>query len=449
MRIPLTSISGLLSCSVLAIAQTGASDPREILINARHKVMETVDRLPKYMCTETIDRFRYTTSIRRHMQACDEPAGKTSDDGRQLTASDRLRVDVAVAPTREMYAWAGSDHFDDRDLLDIIGDGAISTGEFAGFLANIFGSNVATFTYNGDHTDARGRTLAEFGYTVPLDKSQHQFGNKKYRAVTGYDGTFLVDPQTSDLVRLTLRTNRLPEETGACDATTTLDYERVPLNSQDFLLPARVSFEVVQLNGNKNENRAVYSSCHEFQANSTISFDESARQAQSAPGLGKPLPVPPLDLHAGLPFRLKLAHDLDTSTAAAGDLVEAELSTAISDHDSRLVVPAGTAVKGRIMRIQRSYGTRPSLTVAIRLETIHALGKWRPFSAHGEAPITRFNAGVVSFTRQRAELGSLDDMEFGDTSELFLLNPPDNHIFRAGTEMKWITLGHRSPPATP
>ncbi len=333
-------------------------------------------------------------------------------------------------------------------MLDIVGDGTISTGEFAGFLSNIFGSDAATFTYNGDRTE-NGRNVAEFGYTVTPEKSQHEFGNKKFRAITGYDGTFLVDPQTFDLVRLTLRTNRLPEETGACDATTTLDYKRVLLSNRDFLLPDQVSFRVVQLNGNEGENHAVYSGCHEFHADSRVNFDPPPDDILKTAAPEKPLSVPPLDLQAGLAFRVKISQAIDTASAAAGDPVVATLSSAIVDRESRMEVPVGTVVRGRIMRVERSYGARASLTVAIRLETIEAMGKARPFSARGEAPIQRFNAGVVSFTRQRVELGSLDSMEFGDTAELFLVNPPEKYVFPGGTEMKWITLGHHGAAQPP
>jgi len=153
-----------------------------------------VDRLPHYMCTATVERYRYTTNIRRRLSECDEPA--QNDRKLTLQLQDRLRLDVAISPTREMYAWHGAKEFDDRDLLDIVNEGAISTGEFGAHISNLFGSSIATFTYNGDRTDEKGRTLSEFGYIVPKDKSRYEFGTRKYAVVTGYDGTVLIDPGT-------------------------------------------------------------------------------------------------------------------------------------------------------------------------------------------------------------------------------------------------------------
>jgi hypothetical protein len=73
-------------CAVTLHAQT---DAQEILLNARQKILESVDRLPHYMCTETVERYRYTTSIDRHLSACDEPALKDRKLTLQIQATAR------------------------------------------------------------------------------------------------------------------------------------------------------------------------------------------------------------------------------------------------------------------------------------------------------------------------------------------------------------------------
>ena len=414
----------------------GQTDPQEILVQARHKILESVDRLPHYMCTETVERYRYTTSIRRHLNACDEPAQK--DRKLTLQVQDRLRLDVAISPTREMYAWHGAKEFDDRDLLDIVNDGAISTGEFGAHISNLFGSSIAMFTYNGDHTDDKGRTLCEFGYSVPKDKSRYEFGTRKTSATTGYDGTILIDAATFEVVQIVIQTSGLPAESAACSAKTILDLQRVPINGFNLLLPASARFEIDMLDGGMTGNHVSYSSCHEFHAESELRFEDPVVD-KAATSNAKALPAPPLDLESGLPFLLKLAEDIDTSTAAAGDPVRLTLAAA-GKTQSGTVVPPGTLVHGRIMRAQRTFGAKPDTTVAIRLESIEVAGKVRPFAGQGVLPIQRFNFGSVSFTRQRAELGSLDALEARDTAQLTAINPGDHHVFRAGTEMKWLTL---------
>ena len=197
-------------------------------------------------------------------------------------SSDRLRLDVAISPLREIYSWAGANGFDDHDLLDIVTEGAVSTGEFGGYLSSLFGTDAATFTYNGDTKDENGRVVAEFGFRVPPEKSQNEFGNRKFSTITGYDGVIAIDAETAQLLRLIVRTGQLPEETSACNATTTLDYGRVEMNGYHFLLPSEARLRLTMRNGNENENRALYSGCHEFRAESTVNFDPPLNSTGSA-----------------------------------------------------------------------------------------------------------------------------------------------------------------------
>src|SRR5205807_1215560 len=130
------------------------------------------------------------------------------------TAADRLRLDVAVTPVREIYSWAGAHEFDDRDLTEIVGGGPIGTGAFGAFLMSIFGNANALFTYTGE-VQAGGRTVMEFGYRVSRESSHYQIRTPAGWVVSGYDGTMLADPETNDLVQLSIRTEELPPETGS------------------------------------------------------------------------------------------------------------------------------------------------------------------------------------------------------------------------------------------
>lgn len=424
-------------------------DPEELLLKVRRNVMETVERLPKYMCTETIDRSRFRADLNRHTAGCDEPVTGASNPVLPLVSSDRLRLDVAISPLREIYSWAGANRFDDRGLLDIVTEGAVSTGEFGGYLSSLFGTDAATFTYEGDTKDENGRVVTEFGFRVPPEKSQNEFGNRKFRVTTGYDGVIAVDPENAQLLHLIVRIRGLPEETGACSATTTLDYGRVEMNGYRFLLPSEARLRLAMRNGYENENRTVYSGCHEFRADSTVDFDPpvnsagSARLAIQRTGPG-PAGLAAPAIRAGLPFKLKLAQDIDPRTAAAGDAVLAVLSSSVGSEKTGDGIPAGAAIHGRIVRVQYNFGMRTSVTVAIRLESIEWQGRTRPFSGRGRPPVQRFNAGSASFSRQRVQLGSLDSMQSG-TGRLFEMNAKQNFVFRKGTEMEWLTAAPKDP----
>jgi hypothetical protein len=298
----------------IAAAINAQQDPMDLLRRVQAKVSDSIDRLPRYMCTETVDRAKYQADGVRG-SACDEGVKRKL----HLMTSDRLRLDVAMAAADEMYSWVGESRFNDRDLFQIVREGAISTGSFAAFLTAIFRTEDASFTYNGD-TTKDGRTLSEFGFQVPYEKSHYYFGEGIHRVTTAWDGTFLVDPNTASLVRLDVSTSQLPPETGACYATTGLDYGQVRLKGIDFLLPSASVLKILNVSGGQSENRTTFSNCHEFLGESKIVYDDPP----DAPIGDAGAPAPRTGTSpAGLHFRVALTQGLDTATWAAGDSIKA------------------------------------------------------------------------------------------------------------------------------
>src|SRR5579862_6109943 len=232
---------------IAAVSIEAQPSPSERLLLVQAKVVESLDRIPKYMCTQTIDRSRFERNVPTGTPGCDagRPAPAT-----HMTSSDRLRLDVAMTSTVEMYSWVGRSQFDDRSLLDLVDNGAISTGNFAGFLNMIFRKDTASFSFLGDHNE-NGRVLAEFRFSVPHEKSHYYYsvaGEPGHRVVTGYDGTFLADAKTGDLVRLEVSTSRLPAETGACYSTTSMNYVPVHVGDSTILLPAESRLLLLHVN---------------------------------------------------------------------------------------------------------------------------------------------------------------------------------------------------------
>jgi hypothetical protein len=316
--------------------------------------------------------------------------------------------------------------------VDIVNDGAISTGSFAAFLSTIFGSDEANFTDKGETTQD-GRTFSEFGFRVPYEKSHYFFSvGGKDRVITGYDGTFLVDPKTVDLVRLDVRTNQLPAETRACFSSTTLDYSRVQLKGMDFLLPSASVMRNFLRDGSIAENRTAFSSCHEFLGESTLTFDPP-------PNLGRDTrhrPVSQALIPPKLQFRVALTQGIDTATAAAGDPIKAKLITPIRDH-SKVLVPIEAAVTARIVRIRQFYGGSPSVLLLFKLGAVDVGGVSTRLTA---TPFTvrRFQASKRRTLQRRVELSTLRTLE--DRSavcEFRNVNLP--YLISSGLESTWVT----------
>jgi hypothetical protein len=405
-------------------------DPMDLLRRVQARVADSADRMPRYMCTQTIDRAIYERDVHDRGSACDEgPANRST----HVTTTDRLRLDVGITTTAEIYAWVGESRFNDRDLLDMVHEGAISTGSFGAYLNAIFRTDDASFTYNGETTQD-GRTLSEFGYRVPYEKSHYRYGLLQHSAITGYDGTFLVDTKTADLVRLVVRTSRLPSETGACYASTTLDYGRVRLRGADFLLPSASTLRIFHIDGGEAENRTVFSNCHEFLGESSIKFDMPSDIQGTEPHHG---PIPQaFSIPAGLPFRVALTQEIDTAAAAAGDPIKAKLTTPIRDG-SKVLVPMGAAVAGRIVRIRRFYGHDAALYLDIRLETVEVGGVSLRLTATPDGGRS-FQKSRTGSLQRRVELGTLRGVEDRSSSFVFR-NVRQPYLIGSGLLSMWVT----------
>ena len=428
----------LLALSI-ATGLEAQQDPTDLLVRVRARIEESLNRLPNYMCTQTIGRYQYQSVVPDRSHACDESTDRPST---HLSSSDRLRLDVAVKSNGEMYGWVGEGRFEDRELVDIVTDGAISTGSFTAFLTEIFFNDAVKFTYNGETTQD-GLTFPEFGFHVPYEKSHYYYhylvGFADHRAVTGYDGTFLVNPQTTDIVRLTIRTSQLPPETGACYSSTTLDYARIRLQGAELLLPSLAVMRIFHRDGSVAENRTAYSNCHEFLGESTLIFGPPANVpgAEQHPGsASRVFVIPPK-----LSFRVALTQGIDTATAAAGDSIKAKLLTPIRER-SKVLVSSGAAITARIVHIRQFYDSSPSVLLVFKLETVDVGGVSVQLTATPDT-LNSFRKSKPGTLQRRVELGALRNLE-ERSAALEFRNVRLPYLIGSGMESTWIT----ATPAT-
>ena len=415
-------------------------DPVDLLRRVQAKIRDSMDRLPQYMCTQTIDRSLYEPDIHDRGAACDESPSRRSN---HLATSDRLRLDVGISASREMFSWVGESRFNDHDLFDLVHEGAISDGSFAAFLTAIFHSGSASFTYNGEIVED-GRTLSEFGFRVPYEKSHYFWGEGPHRVITGYDGTFLVDPKIAELVRLAVRTSQLPAETSACYASTTLEYARIRLNGTDLILPTASRLRVFHADGGEAVNQTTFSNCHEFLGESAITFDPPqgavVRDAGHRP-VSRAVVIP-----QGLPFQVALTQGIDTATAAGGDPIKARLITPIQDR-SKVLVPTGAAVAARIVRIRQFYGNISTVSLDFKLETVDVGGVSIDLTATPDNG-QRFRKTKGGTLQRRVDLGTVLSLE--DRSANFVFRDVHQpYLISSGLESMWVTATAGGGVSTP
>jgi hypothetical protein len=137
----------------------------------------------------------------------------------------------------------------------------------------------------------------------------------------------------------------------------------------------------------------------------------------------------------GYPFTVVLAQDIDTSTAAAGDAVSAKLASAIREG-SRVFVPEGAAVRGRIVRIERYYIPYSYWKIVIKLESAEAGGTVVPLAAIADR--TSPSKAVGKFKPRGLDLGAMRDVE--DSGFAVIQLSGKNPIVNKGLKTAWVTV---------
>jgi len=365
----------LRSCAVLLTAATvaGAADPvvEELFQHAREKVLDNTRRMPRYTCVETISRTQYRPPDSRPANCASLIAMRRLAPSRgDLTARDRLRLDVAIVEGREIFSWAGARRFETHDVRELVGSGASSTGEFGFFLASVFGIAPEAFRYAGRRND-----FAMFEYNVPAAKSTYSYRAYGPGKTIGFHGTLSVDPSDSDLHQLVVEAEQFDPGDAVCRVQHVMDYNRVKIGSGDFLLPEVSTMDVLYRRGAESLNETRYSDCREYVGESTIRFDDAGSAAGLAAARAALQPLPPR-----VRLLIGLSKPIDTEIAAAGDRVDGVLLRDVADRKERSLASANDRVHGRILRIRQFMGPAPRWLVAIRFDTIERNGMELPIA---------------------------------------------------------------------
>jgi hypothetical protein len=441
---------------LLAAATLAAQSADEVFVRARRKILAAVDRLPNYTCVQTLDRQYFKRTVT--WESCDGEQDKTASRGRaklqigdrglevksqpesagggavshlELWETDRYRLDVRVSSAgREIYSWAGAPRFNAAGLQEIVASGAIASGSFGPFLINIFGRRGVEFKYRGsDAVD--GKTLQKYSYRVPQTVSRYDYRSGGQNRFIAFDGAFWVDPASADLVRLEIHTDAMPHYTGTCEATSVVDFHRILVAGQDYLLARTSTLNVSALPGHY-VNTNDYSACRGFAAESGIRFEdgESKVTQPKAASAQKRLP-------AGIHLVLALEQPLDGRTAAGGDVIRARV---VKDAAARtagpVAAPEGAIAEGRISRFTHQLSTPPQFLVAIEWQTLRWGGNTIPFSAILVLPENSFTVRASDLARGTPPSNG---RRVADGHALVFPADKDQDMIPAGSESTWVS----------
>lgn len=306
----------------------------DLLPQIREKMTDVLLRQPNYTCTETVERTHQSVGSRSRIE-------------------DTLRLEVALVDGKEMFAWPGSKQFEDRKLHDLVATGMFGNGNFALYARILFLDRVAVFEDRGE-TQLGGRPALRYDFRVARSTNSHRLRVNNREAAVGFHGSFYADPVTLYVRRVEVVAEDIPADLGVTGAETTVDYGRVQIGDDTFLLPVE-SNSMMATPDDVSRNSIRFSSCRRFAGESTLSFNDPVLTETSAPAAPTEIEIP-----AGLTLQLEMP-DLDLMQAAVGDPVRATLWADLKNH-RQLLAPKGSVARGRIVRLER-YPTYFSLQI--------------------------------------------------------------------------------------
>lgn len=319
-------------------------DPKELLDRFLGTMKSELERLPDYVCGQTIQRF-----------ARGQP-------DRPWQPVDTLRFDVAMVGDRELYGRPDAREFGDRPLAELAGKGTISTGQLGLFARHVFLAAGTRFAYR-DAAELQGRAAHEYTYDVPPAVSRYRLRSASAEAAVGFQGSFLVDAETLDLLRLDIQAYDIPETLGIAEADTTLLYRRLPVQGLTILLPVAAIQTIVAADGVEALNRTSIGQCRQYQTESNIRF-AGEREATPAGEISEvPAPANAPTLSAGAVLEVVFDADWNPAASQLDDLIRLRLSKA----DGK---PFEGAALARVVRLDRQDLPFPLWEIALELDSL-------------------------------------------------------------------------------
>ena len=332
------ALNELLAVTLLfALAAQAQELPRGILTlaNVRRQAKLDLARVPSFTCLETIDRLSRKAA------------------SSEWRVRDALRVEVAHAGAKELYAWPGAPDFEERPLAELVDVGMVSTGEFTSFARDALIGSSAVLRYVGAE-ELRGRRMARFDYEIGAAFSGLIVGNGRTRAQVAQRGSIWADEATFELALLAVNAVEIPESLGLELVGTEIEYQRVKIGPDDYLLPQRATSRMKYTGGEEFRNEIEFTHCRQFGAQSVVSFSDDAPGSSGAAVTAARKPEE-ARIPAGLVIPVRLDTPLLSASAKIGDAVEALVESDVQ-RKGTVVVPAGARLTGRLRLMQRESG---------------------------------------------------------------------------------------------
>ncbi len=184
-----------------------------------------------------------------------------------------------------------------------------------------------------------------------------------------YSGSFWVEADSLDLMRLDVHAGDIPPQLGLAAVNVIIDYGAMRAGDRHVALAQASMLEMVKTSGEVNRNQIGFTQCREFVGDAKMVFgdDDPVKSAEPA------APVPTLILPGGLTISLRLSQAVETKSASVGDAVAAIVVDDVRDKQ-RVWLPKGATVRGRIRRLERREVGTPYVLMGLEFSEVEAWG---------------------------------------------------------------------------
>ncbi len=251
-----------LAASLCAQTRSGGRPPspeeqRKAIDTVRKAALSYSAGLPNFFCTETVRRYRNSTS------------------SPEWSPMDTLTVQLSYFEHREDYKLLLVDNQKTKLRYEEAG-GSVSQGEFGSMLQEVFNPSAEAVFAWGSRTMLRNRRVQVFRYSVTAEKAHYQLSfnanERRYTAFAGRHGLVYVSGN-GEILRITSEADHLPASFPIDKLNSTLDYDFTDIGGRQFLVPHAALVEMqAGILGSKNE--IDFGDYRKFSTDTGITFDK-------------------------------------------------------------------------------------------------------------------------------------------------------------------------------
>lgn len=247
-------------------------EQQSVLEEARNYALTYSQQLPDFICLQVTRRY-----LDRHYR----PGAEGS-----WSISDRLAEKLTYFDQHEKYeAISHNDNSLYGKPADQLG-GALSRGDFGTLLHSIFAPESDAEFHWERWGNLDGHLFYVYTYQIDQPHSRETLTFAREQEVTpGYHGEVFVEKGTNVIWRVTVEPEP-PPSFPMQNIREVLDYRYTDISGQPFLLPASGTI-VMRAEGVGSKNEIEFRSYRKYSADTSISFDDDAKDDKTAPAEGQ------------------------------------------------------------------------------------------------------------------------------------------------------------------